>query len=118
MEGITIGSDGLFSEMRFVPSNAWWRGSYLPGPHVRNSALRASGNAGDKATIAPTFKSRFAHPSSRLPIPGANELSTVEWQNAHVMPTLVSWPVPFTLPLTPTTALSRSNSMVTAGFVG
>jgi hypothetical protein len=105
------------SEMRFVPSNAWCRGSYFPGPHVRNSALSASGNAGDSATIAPTFKSRFAHPSSRCPIPGANELSTVEWHNAHVTPTLVNWPNSFTVPLTPTTALSRSSSVVTVGLV-
>ena len=98
-----------------MPSKAWCRGSYLPGPHVRNSALSASGNAGDSATIAPTFRSRFAQPSSRLPIPGANELSTVEWHNAHVTPMLVSWSVSFTVPLTPTTALSRNNSVVTAG---
>jgi hypothetical protein len=29
---MTIGTEGLFSESRFVPSNAWWRGSYLPAP--------------------------------------------------------------------------------------
>ena len=28
----TIGSEGVFSDRRFVPSNAWWRGSYCPGP--------------------------------------------------------------------------------------
>ena len=39
---MTIGSDGLFSGMRFVPSNAWWRGSYLPGPQALNSALVAA----------------------------------------------------------------------------
>jgi hypothetical protein len=27
---------------------------------------------GAEATIAPTFRSRFAQPSSRLPMPGAN----------------------------------------------
>ena len=31
-------------------------------------------------------RSRLAQPSSRWPIPGAKELSTVEWQRAHVMP--------------------------------
>ena len=40
--------------------------------------------------MAPTFRSRFGHPSSRLPMPVVNELSTVEWHSAHVMPTLVS----------------------------
>ena len=60
---------GLFSGRRFVPSNAWCRGSYLPGPHVRELRLGASSSAGDSATIAPTFRSVFAHPSSRLPIP-------------------------------------------------
>ena len=33
---------------------------------------------GARDTIAPTFRSRLAQPSSRLPMPGANELSTVE----------------------------------------
>ena len=86
---MTIGSEGLFSDSRFVPSNAWWRGSYLPGPQALNSAFVASSSAGDRATIAPTFRSVFAHPSSRLPIPVVKELSTEEWQRAHVMPTLV-----------------------------
>ena len=45
--------------------------------------------AGDNAMIAPTFRSRFGHPSSRLPMPGAKELSTVEWHNAQVVPTLL-----------------------------
>ena len=73
-----------------MPSNAWWRGSYLPGPQALNSALVASSSAGERATIAPTFRSVFAHPSSRLPMPVVKELSTEEWQRAHVMPTLVS----------------------------
>ena len=73
-----------------MPSNAWWRGSYLPGPQALNSALVAASSAGERATIAPTFRSVFAHPSSRRPIPVANELSTEEWQSAQVMPTLVS----------------------------
>ena len=33
--------------------------------------------------IAPGFRSRLGQPSSRLPIPSANELSTVEWQRAR-----------------------------------
>ena len=73
-----------------MPSNAWWRGSYFPGPQALNSALVATSSAGERATIAPTFRSMLAQPSSRLPIPGANELSTEEWQRAHVIPTLVS----------------------------
>ena len=59
----------------------------------------------------------FAQPSSRWPMPGANELSTEEWQSAQVMPTLVSCPASLTLPRTPTTAFSRNNSTVTAGLV-
>ena len=41
---------------------------------------------GASVTIAPTFRSRFGKPSSRLPMPRANELSTVERQKAHWMP--------------------------------
>ena len=100
-----------------MPSNAWWRGSYLPGPQALNSALVAASSAGERATIAPTFRSMLAQPSSRLPIPGANELSTEEWQRAQVMPTLVSCPRSLTFPCTPTTAFSRNNSTVTAGLV-
>jgi hypothetical protein len=33
---------------------------------------------GASDSIAPTFRSRLAQPSSRFPIPGANELSTVQ----------------------------------------
>ena len=53
-------------------------------------------------------------------MPLANESSTVEWQSAQVMPTLVSVSVPLTdstVPLTPTTALSLSNATVVAGSV-
>jgi len=71
------------------PSKAWCRGSYLPGPQVLNSAFVASSNAGDSATIAPTFRSVFAHPSSRFPIPGANESSTDEAQPQSSFP--CSW---------------------------
>src|SRR5687767_4891783 len=98
MGGMTIGSDGVFNATMLFPSNAWCRGSYLPGPHARNSALVASSRAGDSATMAPTFRSVFAHPSIRLPIDGANELSTDEWQRAHVIPTFVSLPAWSTVP--------------------
>jgi hypothetical protein len=40
--------------------------------------LVAGSSAGESATIAPTFKFVFAHPSSRLPIPVVRELSTEE----------------------------------------
>ncbi len=36
--------------------------------------------------MAPGLRSRFGCPSSRAPMPGANELSTVEWQSAQVIP--------------------------------
>ena len=71
--------------------------------------------------IAPGLRSRFGQPSSRAPIPGANELSTVEWQSAQVIPTRVSVSVPsapvVTVPWTPTTALSLSSATVVAGLV-
>src|SRR3954447_7485890 len=88
--GITTGRDGVLRATIFVPSNAWCRGSYFPGPQVMNSAFVAASNAGDSAAIAPTFKSLLAHPSRRCPIPGASESSTDEWHSAHVIPTLVS----------------------------
>ena len=47
---------------------------------------RPADRSGASATIAPTFRSRLAQPSSRWPMPGANESSTVEWQSAHWMP--------------------------------
>src|SRR6185503_19953051 len=57
----------------------------------------------------PTSRSRFAQPSSRRPIPGANESSTVEWHKAQVTPMERSAPPPSNRPFTPTTAsrLSR-----------
>ena len=36
--------------------------------------------------MAPTLRSRLGQPSSRWPMPGANESSTVEWQSAQLMP--------------------------------
>src|SRR5918993_1002433 len=91
------------------------RGSNLPGPHELYTAFCALVRAGDRAIIAPTFKSLAGQPSSRWPTPIATELSTVEWQMAQVIPTDLSW-VPETLPTTPTTALSLINSTVVAGL--
>src|SRR5512138_1879604 len=95
------------------------RGSYLPAPHDMYDALVDASIAGDSAMIAPGFRSRFGQPSRRLPMPGANELSTVEWHNAQVVPTWVSvsWPLTVsTLPLRPTTALSFNSATVVAGL--
>jgi hypothetical protein len=61
----------------------------LPGSHALNPVFVAASSAGARATIAPTFRSVFAHQYSRLPIPIVNELSTDEWHRAQVMPTLV-----------------------------
>ena len=69
--------------------------------------------------IAPTLRSRLGQPSSRLPIPGANALSTVEWQSAQVTPTCVSVSLPLTVstvPLSPTTASSFSKATVVSGL--
>jgi hypothetical protein len=49
-------------------------------------------------------------------MPGRNELSTVEWQNAQLMPTLVSVLLASTWPMTPSTAPSLSNATVVAGL--
>ena len=52
-------------------------------------------------------------------MPGANELSTVEWHSAQVMPTRVSVSLPLTVstvPLRPTTASSLSSATVVAGL--
>ena len=48
-------------------------------------------------------------------MPGANESSTMEWQDAQVRPTDVSRPPRSKNPLTPTTAFSFSSASVTAG---
>jgi hypothetical protein len=55
--------------------------------------------------MAPTLRSRLAQPSSRLPMPGAKELSTVEWQNAHCIPIDLTLPLGLAKAVTPTTAL-------------
>ena len=48
-------------------------------------------------------------------MPGANELSTVEWQNAHWMPIDLTLPSGLAKAVTPTTAFSLSSAMVVAG---
>src|SRR3954454_5955435 len=99
--------------------------SNLPGPHAPSTRLTvgtlvcsrlATGcRFGDSDTIAPTFRSRLAQPSSRFPMPGAKESSTVEWHSAHSIPTDFSEPAESKNPLTPTTELSFSNARVTFG---
>ncbi len=65
--------------------------------------------------IAPTSRSRFGQPSSRRPMPAANELSTVEWQSAQVIPTRVRVWLASTSPTTPNTAPSSRSATVVAG---
>src|SRR6266545_2227942 len=96
------------------------RGSYFPGPQELKTALVGASSAGDKATMAPTLRSRLGQPSRRLPMPGAKELSTVEWHSAQVKPTRVSESLPptvATVPLTPRTASSFKSATVVAGSV-
>src|SRR6185437_3433557 len=98
--------------------------SNLPGPQLLNTASKVGRStprsevkgvrSGADPMIFPTLRSRFVHPSSRRPTPKANELSTVEWQRAQVIPTEASWP-PAKNPLSPTTALSLRRSSVVAG---
>src|SRR5919204_5879430 len=57
---------------------------------------------GARPTMAPTLRSRFGHPSRRLPIPAAKELSTVEWQTAQVSPSDERVPLLLKNPFTPT----------------
>src|SRR5581483_7548344 len=92
------------------------RGSYRPGPQELYTAFCAGGIAGERAMIAPGFKSRFGHPSSREPIPGATLLFTVEWHSAHDIPTDRKLPRSSTLPTTPTTAFSFISATVVAGL--
>ena len=54
--------------------------------------------------MAPGFRSRLGQPSRRLPMPGANESSTVEWQSAQVTPTRVSVSLPSIVSTLPCTA--------------
>ena len=73
-------------------------------PRRRRAGRRRGGRLGASAMIAPTSRSRFAQPSSRRPMPGAKESSTVEWQSAHWMPIERGCPSPSKKPVTPTTA--------------
>jgi hypothetical protein len=66
-------------------------------------------------TMAPTLRSRLAQPSSRLPMPRAKTLSTVEWQNAHWIPIDLTLPLGLAKAVTPTTAFAFSSAIVVAG---
>src|SRR5688572_1616069 len=70
---------------------------------------------GASETMRPTFRSRLAQPSRRLPMPGAKESSTLEWHSAHWVPSDVILPPLSNLPVNPSTALSWSNASVVAG---
>src|SRR3954466_5950439 len=99
--------------------------SNLPGPHAARTFFTvatlvwsrwATGlRFGDRDTMGPTWRAGFAQPSSRCPMPGAKELSTVEWHSAHSMPTERRVPLEAKMPLTPTTEFSLSSARVTAG---
>src|SRR5262245_26681043 len=65
-------------------------------------------SVGAAATIAPTFRSRFGQPSSRRPMPLANESSTVEWQSADWMARPVIFLVLLSkMPVSPTTVRAK-----------
>src|SRR5689334_5779873 len=99
--------------------------SNLPGPQLASTFFTVASSAprtfstglrlGARETIAPTLRSRFGQPSRRLPMPGANELLTVEWQTAQVSPTERREPLRLNLPCTPTTALSLISASVVLG---
>src|SRR5262245_58428820 len=99
--------------------------SKRPGPQLARTFLTVSASTsrrsvnglrfGASEMIAPTFRSRLAQPSRRRPMPGANESSTVEWQNAHWMPIDLTLPFGFVKAVTPTTALSLRSAIVVAG---
>ena len=98
--------------------------SNLPGPQLRSTCFTCSCvtprrlatgvRSGASDAIRPMSRSRFAQPSSRRPIPGWNESSTVEWQMAHWIPIDVSAPSERN-PFTPTTASRARSSSVTLG---
>ena len=109
------------SALPSLSSNA----SYRPGPQLARTFLTVASSTpsrsvnglrfGASDTIAPTLRSRLAQPSRRLPMPGANESSTVEWHSAHWMPIDFTLPSASAIAVTPTTALSLSSAMVVAG---
>ena len=89
--GISVAADPAVRPERLAVENS--SASNLPGPQLvrtvrtvgslDRSSVATALRSGDRPTIAPTFRSRFAQPSSRWPMPGANESSTVEWHSAH-----------------------------------
>src|SRR4051794_25993710 len=99
--------------------------SNLPGPHdartfltVGRSTPRRSVTGlrfGAAEMIAPTLRSRLGQPSRRWPMPGANELFTVEWHTAQVNPIDVIRPDREKWPFTPRTALSLISASVVFG---
>src|SRR3954464_5369421 len=99
--------------------------SNLPGPHDARPFLTVGTSTpstpatglrfGAAEMIAPTLRSRLGQPSRRWPMPGANELFTVEWQTAQVNPIDVIRPEEEKGPLTPTTALSLISASVVFG---
>src|SRR4051794_32239558 len=99
--------------------------SNLPGPQDARTFLTVGRSTPSRSVtglrfgaaemIAPTLRSRLGQPSRRWPMPGANELLTVEWQTAQVRPIELSRPVRVKWPLTPTTALSLSRASVVFG---
>src|SRR3954468_4766385 len=111
---------------RIATPSTFSSASYLPGPQLARTFFTVGTSTpnwsttgcrlGASETMAPTLRSRFGHPSSRLPMPGANELSTVEWQNAQVIPIDVRCrPELSKYPFTPTTAFSFNSVTVVAG---
>src|SRR5262245_40665148 len=102
----------------FLPSK-FRRGSYLPGPQLVSTALTVATSVpkasaigwrfGDRETIRPTLRSRLGQPSKRLPTPGTNELSTVEWHSAQVKPTRVTVSLPLTFSDRKSTRLNSSH---------
>ena len=116
---------GLPSGRKAFPSKTSWASNF-PGPQLF-STLRTVGSgtpsnflnalkSGAEATIAPTSRSRFGHPSSRWPIPEENESSTVEWHKAQLIPIdFIPLPSGVRKAFTPTTAFSFTNASVVAG---
>src|SRR5215216_3737720 len=101
--------------------------SNFPGPQPASTFLTVAASAprrsvtglrlGASEITAPTLRSRLAQPSSRRPMPLANESSTVELHTAHVRPTERSVPLELKKPFTPTTALSLISASVVLGLL-